>query len=137
MTVEEYAANFKAKRSRRPQKPDTLRKWRGPEFPGCFNTGMRPMIASLKRDGDRLLFVGPELEVEENYLALAISGERSIGEVKVYKTWASAEKAFLALVGVVLEQHAEYEKKAQQAATLAAQGDHESKLQAANILFDL
>ena len=141
-TIKQYAENFREGRSRRKQAPDTLRKWRGPEYPGCFNTGHRPMIASFKRhNGERLLFVGPELEVESRYLELLYSGKRSIGEgnrkVRMFKTWSSAEKAFLELVAAVLDACREYERKQQQAAALAAQGDPESKLQAANILFDL
>lgn len=84
--------------------------FRGPDFYGCINTGTSPLIwrKAFGLKGPDLYFVGPELEVREvldihrtSYLFSSNPPKgpkpfknRKFGNVSVFKTRASAVKAF-------------------------------------------
>lgn len=141
-TLEEYKARTRKSWEGRPrQKENTTRYRLGPEFPGCFNTGMRPALMSLKYNGETFWFVGPELEVRDNYLNMKIGRKASIGKgsrkVIMRSTRAAAESHFWMLCALVLDDHRETERKREEARRLASTGNFIDALQAANILSNL
>jgi len=98
-------------------------------------------LMSFKHRGETVWFAGPEDACREHYFGMVLKGTRQVGKGghKVIRraTRAAAEAYFWTLCAVVLDAYREYERKREQAAALAATGNPEKMLQAANILADL
>lgn len=127
MTLSEFEKNFRERQKAQPRvKEGHKRTCFGPDWPGCINSGTRPALLHIhSRFVGHLFFVGPEMEVKDKWIQLSDS-VRSCGtglrKVTRYKTRASAERAWLALVGHILEVYAEREADYTRANALQKQG---------------
>lgn len=127
MTLSEFEKSYRARQKAQPRvKEGCSRTCFGPDWPGCINSGTRPALMHVySRFGGHLFFVGPEMDVRDKWIQLSNS-VRSTGKglrkVTRYKTRASAEKAWLARVGHMLDVYAERDADYAKARALQAQG---------------
>ena len=99
--------------------------YKGPEFFGCFNTGVAP---SIFHSHTGKYVVGPELRCRDTMrAALTLTSHRVIGagrdRVWLFKGRGPAVSKFLALCGAVIMENADMARKYAEARAAAARGD--------------